>query len=66
MEILGTGVGEIRKILGTNALGTVNVTHAVIRRFLIPMGRGTFLIVSSDDGVGGAAAGVWYFNLDGG
>jgi len=40
-------LGAIQKVLGTNVLGTVNVTHAVMRRFLIPQKRGTVLNVSS-------------------
>ncbi len=40
-------LGDIKEILGTNVLGTVVVTHAVMKKWLIPRGSGTILNVSS-------------------
>jgi 3-hydroxy acid dehydrogenase / malonic semialdehyde reductase len=38
-------------MVGTNVLGLVNVTHAVLNRFLIPAGKGTILNISSITGL---------------
>ncbi len=40
-------LGDIHKILGTNVNGTVNVTHAIMEKFLIPQNKGTILNISS-------------------
>ncbi|KAI9723974.1 MAG: hypothetical protein M1812_000692 [Candelaria pacifica] len=40
-------LGAIHSILGTNINGLVNVTHAIMKKFLIPQNRGTILDISS-------------------
>ena len=37
---------DLYKVVGTNVLGLINVTHAVLKSFLIPAGKGDVLNIS--------------------
>lgn len=44
-------LADVHKMIATNVLGLVNVTHAVLKNFLIPSKKGTVLNISSITGL---------------
>ncbi len=44
-------IDKIHKVIGVNVVGVVNVTYAVLRLLMVPVGKGTILNISSVTGL---------------